>query len=254
MESVEQALQMAQATTVIAAAVSTGIILAAIVVQTKYLAAKLDKIQETVDIISQEQHTQNIIFYMDKLTDYVGHVEAARTLLRDRSLTDDIHELAIPLMSTLAGKRNHVLSFLDNILGLAKSSEITPKHLELIVNFVQMVLEVMPLGIHVEYLLCCRIGKIRLAEQILIDGAERFNAALEGFRSFMNELRREVVRGHSGDRSAVYKRIEGNAGQFFQSEQYKFLLSLPTGRIAPVDNLQIAARFEKEVTQSLPLG
>ena len=40
-------------TTVMATAASTCIILGALIVQTKYLAAKLDKIQDTVDEISR---------------------------------------------------------------------------------------------------------------------------------------------------------------------------------------------------------
>lgn len=232
-QNVEEALKIAQTTATIATAVSTGIILAAIVVQTKYLAIKLNKIQETVDVISQDVHAQSIVFYMDKITEYVGHIEAARTLLKDRSLADEIRELAIPLLTTLAGKRNQVLSFLDNILGLAKSSkDVTPKHFELITNFAQMMLELMPFGIHVEYLLSSRIGKLRLAEQILIDGSERFHVALEVFRSFMNELHRELVRGRIGERVGTYQSIEGRATQLFHSEQNKFLLSLPTGRVA----------------------
>ena len=233
MQSVEEALKMAQATTVLATAVSTGIILAAIVVQTRYLAAKLDKIQAAVDVIAQDVHAQNIVFYMDKITEYVGHVEVARTLLKDRSLADEIRELAIPLLTRLAGKRNQVLSFLDNILGLAKSSkDVTPKHFELIANFAQLMLELMPFGIHVEYLLCSRIGKLRLAEQIIVDGSERFNLGLEVFRGFMNEQHRELVRGQIGDRAVVYQSIEERAMQLFKSEQNKFLLSLPTGRVA----------------------
>lgn len=232
-QNVEEALKIAQTTATIATAVSTGIILAAIVVQTKYLAIKLNKIQGTVDVISQDVHAQSIVFYMDKITEYVGHIEAARTLLKDRSLADEIRELAIPLLTTLAGKRNQVLSFLDNILGLAKSSkDVTPKHFELITNFAQMMLELMPFSIHIEYLLSSRIGKLRLAEQILIDGSERFNAALEVFRGFMNELHRELVRGKIGERVGTYRSIEGRATQLFQSEQNKLLLSLPTGRVA----------------------
>ena len=232
-QNVEEALKIAQTTATIATAVSTGIILAAIVVQTKYLAIKLNKIQGTVDVISQDVHAQSIVFFFFFITEYAGHIEPARTLLKDCSLADEIRELAIPLLTTLAGKRNQVLSFLDNILGLANSSkDVTPKHFELITNFAQMMLELMPFSIHIEYLLSSRIGKLRLAEQILIDGSERFNAALEVFRGFMNELHRELVRGKIGERVGTYRSIEGRATQLFQSEQNKLLLSLPTGRVA----------------------
>ncbi|WP_137823533.1 hypothetical protein [Pseudomonas sp. D(2018)] len=234
-QSVEEALKLAQATTVIATAVSTGIILAAIVVQTRYLAGKLDKIQETVDVIAKDVHAQNIVFYMDKITEYVGHVEAARTLLKDRSLAGEIRDVAIPLLMTLAGKRNQVLSFVDNILSFARSSkDVTPRHFELIANFTQMMLDLMPFGIHVEYLLSSRIGKLRLAEQVLLDGAERFSIALECYRGFMNDLHRDLVRGQLGDRANVYQSIESRAMKLIKSEENKILLSLPTGRAAPL--------------------
>jgi hypothetical protein len=108
-----------------------------------------------VDVIAKDIHAQNIIFYMDKITEYVGYVEVARTLLKDRSLSDEIHELAYyPLLSTLGGNRNQVISFVDNILNLAKSSsDVSLKHFELILNFLQMIPEIVPAGIHIEYLL-----------------------------------------------------------------------------------------------------
>ncbi|WP_035818742.1 hypothetical protein [Janthinobacterium sp. RA13] len=232
-KSVEEALKMAQATTVIAAAVSTGIILAAIVVQTKYLAKKLDKIQATVDVIAQDVRSQHIVFYMGKISEYVGLVEAARTLLQDRSLASEIRELAIPLLTSMAAKRNEILSFIDNILAMAKSSkDVSPTHLTSITNFAQLMLDMMPAGIHIEYLLCARIGKLRLAEHILLDGAGRFNDGLQVFRRFMNGLHQEMIRGGAGARSEVYRSLEANARQLFQSEHGKILLSLPAGRAA----------------------
>ncbi len=136
-EGIEDALRMAQSTAVMATAISTGIILAALIVQTRYLAAKLDKIQGVVDVISKDVHSQSILFYMDKIAEYVGQLEVARSYLKDRTLIEEVRELAIPLLTALASKRNQVLSFIKNILDLAKSSkDITAKHFDLIVNFV----------------------------------------------------------------------------------------------------------------------
>lgn len=235
MPDIAEAIKVVQATTMVAAAVSTGIILAAIVVQTRYLAAKLDKIQETVDDISKDVHAHNILFYMDKITQYVGHVEVARTLLKDRSLSNEIHELAYPLLTTLASTRNQVMSFVDNILILANSSsDVTPKHFELILNFVQSMLDILPAGIHIEYLLTARIGKLRLAEHILLDGEERFNAALNIYRAFMNDLHRDLIKGEIGERKSVYQSIEKHATQLFNSQENKIFLSLPMGRMTPM--------------------
>ncbi|WP_413485186.1 hypothetical protein [Shewanella baltica] len=235
-KSAEEAIKAAQMTTVMAAAASTCIILGALIIQTKYLAAKLDKIQVTVDEIAKEIHSQNIIYYMDKITDYIGGVEVARTLLRDRSLAHEIREVAFPLLATSAAKRNHALSFVDNVLNLARNSDdLTNKHYELIINFAHMMLEIMPLGMHTEYLLASRIGRPQLAEQILLDGAERYQNAMSVYKSFLNEQHRRLIRGSIGNKAEVFHRIEKKAENLINSDENRLLLSLPLGRVAKLE-------------------
>lgn len=231
--NIEEAVKIAESATAVAASVSTGLILAAIAVQTKFLADKLNTLQSTVDEIAKDVHSQHILFYMDKITEYVGHVEAAKCLLKDRSIADEIVDIASPMLGNLASKRNQVLSFIDNILNLVNSkAEITPKHFELIISFVHMIMELIPFGIYVEHLLCARIGKIRLSEQILIDGAERFNAVFDNFRSFMNQLHRDVVRGQLGEREKIFFSVEEKIVKLFKSGQHKYLLSPQEERVA----------------------
>lgn len=223
-------LAVAQKTAVAATAISTAVILGAMVVQTYYLASKLDRIQDTVDEISKDVHAQSILFYMEKLTDYIGHVEAARTLLKDRSVAVEMADMAQPLLVGMAAKRNQIFSFIDNVLNLASTSkDISTRHFELIINFVQMMLDIMPAGIHVEHLLCARSGRLRLSEVILIDATERFNAAQEVFRKFMNNLHREFLAGKIGDRKQVYQSIEQKAMLLFKSEINRGLLAPPDG-------------------------
>lgn len=232
-KSAEEAIKAAQMTTVIATAASTCVILGALIVQTKYLAAKLDKIQETVDEISKDVHSQNIIYYMDKISDYIGGIEFARTLLRDRTLAGEIREVAYPLLAQVAAKRNHVLSFIDNILNLAGNQQnLTARHYELIINFAHMMIEIMPMGIHTEYLLAARVGKPRLAEQVLLDGSNRYESALSVYKNFMNEQHNALVRGTIGDRAKVYQGIEPKVKALLNSTESKLLLTLPAGRMA----------------------
>lgn len=232
-KSAEEAIKAAQMTTVMATAASTCIILGALIIQTKYLAAKLDKIQDTVDEISRDLHAQNIVYYMDKTTDYIGGIEVARTLLSDRGLASEIKEIAYPLLASVAAKRNHALSFIDNILNLARNTdELTNKHYELVINFAHMMMEIIPLGMHTEYLLASRVGKPRLAEQILLDGANRYEGAMNLYKGFLNEQHRALIRGSIGDKAEIFHRIEHKAEQLIGSQENRLLLSLPTGRIA----------------------
>jgi hypothetical protein len=232
-KSAKEAIKAAQMTTMLATAASTCVILGALIIQTKYLAAKLDELQVTVDEISKDVHSQNIVYYMDKITDYIGGIEFARTLLRDRTLADEISDVAYPLLAQVASKRNHVLSFIDNILNLASNQrDITERHYELIVNFAHLMMEIMPTGIHTEYLLTARVGKPRLAEQILVDGADRYESAMLAYKNFMNGQHKELVRGTIGDRARAYKSIERKVESLVNSNDNKLLLTLPEGRMA----------------------
>ena len=232
-KSAEEAIKAAQMTTVIATAASTCIILGVLIVQTKYLAAKLDKIQNTVDEISRDLHSQNIVYYMDKITDYIGGIDVARTLLSDRGLANEIKEIAYPLLAAISAKRNHALLFIDNILNLARNTnELTNKHYELVINFAHMMMEIMPMGMHIEYLLTSRVGKPRLAEQILLDGARRYEGAMNLYKGFLNEQHRALIRGSIGNKAEIFHRIEHKAEQLINSKENQLLLSLPTGRVA----------------------
>jgi hypothetical protein len=231
-QNMSEALQAAQSATILVGAASTMIILAAIAVQTKYLANKMDKIQKTVDLISQDVHTQNILFYMDKITDYSGTVEVARTLLKDKNLKNEIYDFAIPVLVSLAGKRNQMLSFTDNILLMSRRENISARHFELVMNFSQMVLDILPMNIHLEYLLCARISKLRMAEHILLDGADKYNLALHCYKRHLNELHRDLIRGSIKDKAIAYHAVENSAVQLFNCRENEILLSLPTGRAA----------------------
>jgi hypothetical protein len=232
-ESAEEAIKVAQMTTVMASAASTCIILGALIIQTKYLAEKLDKIQVTMNEIARELHSQNIVYYMDKVTDYIGGVEVARTLLKDKNLAHEIREIAFPLLAAAAAKRNHALSFIDNVLNLVLNpDELTNKHYELIVNFAHTMLEIMPLGIHTEYLLASRVDKPQLAERILLDGAERYQNAIDTYKDYLNEQHLSLIRGSIGNKAEIYHRIEDRAENLFKSKENRLLLSLPSGKMA----------------------
>lgn len=180
---------------------SSVIIVGAIVVQTQYLARKLDAIQDTVDEIALTQHEQNILFYMDKISDYMGSVEYARTLLSDRSMVNEVTDVAVALLPQMGIKRHHIVSLVDNIAGYVKSSaaqRTESKHFKLMLDFIHLLVDILPAALHTEYLLAARIGKPRLAQEILRSGAEKYDQVLGGYRTLMNQLNRQAIVGDLG--------------------------------------------------------
>ena len=165
---IKQLIQMAQTVQLAAVGVSTGIIVGAMVVQTMYLSKKIDQLQQSMDLISEDVHAQNVIFYMDKLSRYFGVVESARVMLLDRTLVDETHDVAAHLIVRMGNERNEVLSFIDNLLSFA--DKLSDRHLEQVLDFITLMLDLVPKAVYIESQLCDRYGKFRLAEHLISQG------------------------------------------------------------------------------------
>lgn len=234
-EAMSHAVGAMQATTVAVAAVSTMVILAALIIQTRYLAGKLEKIQATADEIAKDVHGQNVLFYMDKATEYMGAMESTRTLLQDRSLAMEIGDIAATLIPSMVGRRNQMLSLLRNVLSFSESGDVSHRHFELITNFAISMLEIMPIGIHLEYLLACRVGKLRLGEHLLADGATRYTAERENLRGFMNRVHQKFVLGQL-DREGVHalNNVKARVKAMLAANEPSYLLRLQRNKTAPL--------------------
>ncbi len=199
--SAAQAIQHMQNVLMAAQVLSTVAVVGAIVVQTQYLGRKLDAIQSTVDEIGASQHEQNLVFYMDKIGDYMGGVEYARSLLQDRALVPEIRDVAAQLLPQMGAKRNHIISLVDNIAAYVRSSSKErneSKNFKLMLDFIHLLVDVLPAALHTEHLLAARVGKPRLAQQILQTGAMKYERVLGSYRALMNQLHREAVAGALG--------------------------------------------------------
>lgn len=201
MQNVAQAMQNMQNVLIATQVLNSVVIVGAIVVQTQYLGRKLDAIQDAVDEIALSQHEQNLVFYMDKIGDYMGCVEYARSLLNERAIASEIHDVAAPLLAHLGAKRNHITSLVDNIAAYVKSStgeRSESKHFKLMLDFIHLLVDILPGSLHTEHLLAARIGKPRLAQAVLWSGAQKYEQVLSSYKGLMNQLHREMVAGALG--------------------------------------------------------
>ena len=235
-QNVAQAVQSMQNVLMATQVLSSVVVVGAIVVQTQYLGRKLDAIQDTVDEIAQTQHEQNLVFYMDKIGDYMGYVEYARSLLEDRAMATEIREVATPLLAHLGSKRNHIASLVDNIAGYVKNSageRSESKHFKLMLDFIHMLVDILPGALHAEHLLAARIGKPALAQSILWSGAQKYEQVLGSYRGLMNQLNREMVAGALGQQGErVFMEYKPKLLELLQSPVNQMLLFRQQAKIA----------------------
>ncbi|RDI11036.1 hypothetical protein DFO48_105552 [Comamonas sp. AG1104] len=235
-QNVAQAVQSMQNVLMATQVLSSVVIVGAIVVQTQYLGRKLDAIQDTVDEIALTQHEQNLVFYMDKISDYMGSVEYTRDLLQERALAAEIHDVAAPLLAQLGSKRNHITSLVDNIAGYVKASAAErseSKHFKLMLDFIHLLVDILPGALHAEHLLAARIGKPSLAQSILWSGSRKYEQVLGSYRGLMNQLNREVVAGKLGQQGErVFAEYKPKLLELMQSPVNQLLLFRQPANIA----------------------
>ncbi|WP_199155354.1 hypothetical protein [Chromobacterium sp. ASV23] len=220
-----QSAQALQKGAVMATAIGTGVILAAIVIQTAYLAKKLNKLQSTVDRISQDIHSQNIIFYMEKITHYFGQVEAARDYLASPDAHEEVRDIAPVILADMATERAQLMLFINNIMELAKNSDhISQEHYTLIIDFVAMAMDLIPKGLFIEKELYVYAEKFVLAEQISTQGIKRYMALIQEYKDWCNNQFRLALKGDK--RAALLTERDQTLKALFQSEENRLLLSV----------------------------
>lgn len=219
---IKQLMQMAQTTQLAAVGLSTGVIVGAMVMQTMYLAQKIDKLQQSMDLISEDVHAQNVIFYMGKLSRYFGVVESARVLLLDKALVEETHDVAANLQAQMGNERNEVLSFIDNLLSYA--DKLSDRHLEHVLDFINIMLDLVPKAIYIESQLCDRYRKFRLAEHLMRENSRRYATTLEHYRQWCNGKVKDSISGRADPQALAFTRKQDDLRLLFKSEDNGLLL------------------------------
>ncbi|MEZ9819675.1 hypothetical protein AB4238_03465 [Shewanella sp. 10N.286.45.A1] len=217
-----QLLQATHSTQLVAIGLSTTIVVGAIVVQTMYLANKIDKLQKQMDLISSDINAQNVMFYMEKLSKYFGVVESSRVLLLDRSLVPETQDIASNLITQLSTERNEVLSLIDNLISYAE--QLTDRHFEQMLDFITMMLDIIPKAIYIESQLCDRYGKFNLSEHLMRESSKRYSQTIEYYRGWCNSKAKAAIRGDANPIALSFHEKKDDLKALFESSNNKALL------------------------------
>lgn len=223
-EEVLKQIQSAQTLQLTATALSTGLILCAVVIQTMYLANKIDKLQSQIDLISKDVHSQNVIYFMGQLSEYFGLIESARVLLLNKELIDESGGIAEQYMAQLAAKRNELLSLIDNLIHFI--DDASEQHAKLMFDFVNMMLDLLPKSICLEIQLYERYGKFKMADHIKDTAKKSYDNVLNNYKAWCNHKAKRAIKGESTKHSVLIEKQHDLLKQLFNSEINQSLLSV----------------------------
>jgi len=183
-------LQSTLQTTIVAAqAISTATLMVAMVVQTQILSKKIEAVQQCVLKVSQDIKEQNILFYTDKTSEYLALLQTFKLLLDNRTPLTAVNELANNTLSSSIQLKNHLISFIGNLLSLVQSKKISSQqHIELILQFVQQMMEVLPVGMHLEFILSHRLHQNEFSQVLIEDSHHQYSGLINQYRNYLNEI------------------------------------------------------------------
>ena len=182
-----------QGTIVAAQAISTASLMVATVIQTQILSKKIEVVRSAVLEVSQTINEQNILFYTDKVSQYLSVVQNLKLILQSDEDTKTIESLANTTLADSMHLKNHMNFFMLNLINLIESEQIKDKeHIGLILNFVQQMLEILPLGMHLEHILSHRLNQYQLSQTLVEDSHQKYSILLNNYRGYLNLMNNRI--------------------------------------------------------------
>ena len=159
------------------------------VIQTQILSKKIEDVKQCVLKVSQDIREQNILFYADKTSEYLALLQTFKLLLDNRTPLTDVNQLANNTLSSSIQLKNHLISFIGNLLSLVQSQKISSQqHVELIMQFIQQMMEILPIGMHLEFILSHRLNQNEFSQVLIEDSHRQYLGLMSQYRTYLNEI------------------------------------------------------------------
>jgi hypothetical protein len=203
-------------------AASSVAIMGTVIISTAYLSHKLDNIQKKIDVLQKELHSQNLVYYSDRITTYFGTVEATREIISNEIVTKENPDLVILKISELSNMRNQLLSFLDNLVTV--SDYFTTDHKSIAIDFINMTFDLIPKGVFIETQAAYKIERFYLGDNIRNSAREKYNNSIQSYRDWANSKYRSILKGGNDAGALVFDNKIKEIRELISSEENKFLL------------------------------
>lgn len=182
-----------QGTIVAAQAISTATLMVATVIQTQILSKKIDIVQKCVLRVSQDIKEQNILFYTDKVSEYLAVLRTVKLLLNDKTSLSDVNALANQTLSSSIQLKNHLVYFIGSLLDLVRSKRIISlQHIDLILQFTQQMMEILPVGMHLEFILSHRLNQNTFSQVLIEDSNLQYLGLMDQYCNYLNEINNDL--------------------------------------------------------------
>lgn len=218
LQNLPSLIKNAQGTVLAATALSTTVILGAVVVATTIIVNKLNEIQSSIDGIKKELQDQNLFQYFLQLKDYVAVSESLREILSSPECIEENMDLIALKLNEISIKRNGLMLTMHE--RLKNIDNVSAEHKEVIVNFLDQSVALLPKIAYIESEGASAIGKFRLSEKVSSEFSKKYQHIEFRYKHFLNNEIDRSIKGDSVLASDVIENIRKSAEIEFQMNQY----------------------------------
>lgn len=202
-------LKSAQGTALAATALSTTVILGAVIIATTVIVNKLNEIQSSIDDIKKELQDQNLFQYFLQLKDYVAVSESLREILSSPECVDENRDLVALKLNEISIKRNGLMLTMNE--RLKNIDNVSVEHKEVIVNFLDQSVALLPKIAYLESEGAGAIGKFKLSEKVNAEFSRKYTSIEFRYKQFLNNEIDRSIKGESVLESCVIENIRKSA-------------------------------------------
>lgn len=185
-------------------ALSTVAIMGAIVVSTVYLAGRIENLNKRIAALQKDLADQNLVFYIDRLTIYMGTMMTLAGLCRNESALKESREYALHMLAEAGVARSRLFALVGLLQNAADT--LSDSHKALLVDFMNSALDLIPKGAVIESQIAYKLECFELGDHLRLETAMRHQQCVEGYRNWYNGVLQAVVTGRGGQQSDLIAR------------------------------------------------
>lgn len=187
----QQLITSFQNSLALSTALSTGIILGAIIVSTKLILNKLNKIEELAEQILQEIYDQNRFQYFLQLKEYIATAVSLKEL---SPVLNENKDLVLMKLNQLSIKRQEIL--IVSIERMMQLNKLSTTHKEIVLNFLHQTITLLPKLFYLEKDVAIALNRLKYAKILENNFIYEYNKLNNKYKSILNIEYQNFIKGN----------------------------------------------------------
>jgi hypothetical protein len=212
----------AAAATPAALALSTVVIVGAIVVSTAYLAGKIEEVQEGIARIEATLESQARLDHIRSVSHYLGAVGRTREILCHPAIVAENPDLLIQALAQLGQERHSFFSLVDSLFTLLPS--LPPSELRPALEFLHSGIDFLPKAAFLESQAAFQLERFHFGLEVLQTSQAWHEKTVSAYRHWGQAELRTLVHGTPSPASKILAPLREQARQVLGAEENRLLL------------------------------